>query len=194
MNETKSKILRTAQTLLETGGFGAVSFDTIAKTLGVSKQAILYWFPTKKELLTGMFVDWLHAETTVAQDCLKQASNPKAAIEAFVISISAFHIDNLDRFRMMYLAPQTLKAGAKAAQNTEALEQIHAITSKLYGALAEKLNGEPEQNRKKAFAIHSATLGLVMMHGLADGIGDPLAHSKEELIAAMAAQLAQQNV
>ena len=96
---------------------------------------------------------------------------------------------DLDRFRMMYLAPQTLKTGVQEAKNTDALERIHATTSRMYGALAARLDGTLEQSRQSAFAIHSAALGLVMMLGLSEGIGDPLKHSDDDLVNALIAKL-----
>ena len=60
--KTKDKILATAQRILTDGGIGALSFDAIARQMGVSKQAILYWFPTKQALLAALFVAWVENE------------------------------------------------------------------------------------------------------------------------------------
>jgi AcrR family transcriptional regulator len=187
--KTDAKIVFAAQELLVSDGLGAVSFDRIARKLGIAKQSVLYWFPSKSDLLAGMFVDWLGAEAKEAEASLMSVENPNAAIDAFVRSITRFHTGNLDRFRMMYLAPQTLKTGMQEARNTDVLDKIHATTSRLYGALAARLDGSPDEARQTAFAVHSATLGLVLMLGLAEGIGDPLAHSEEDLVAALVARL-----
>ena len=96
---------------------------------------------------------------------------------------------DLDRFRMMYLAPQTLKTGVQEAKNTDALERIHSTTSRMYGAFATHLGGTLEQSRQSAFAIHSAALGLIMMFGLSEGIGDPLKHSEDDLVTALIGKL-----
>ena len=94
---------------------------------------------------------------------------------------------------MMYLAPQTLKAGIQEARSSEVLDKIHATTSKLYEALANRLDGPPDKARQTAFAVHSATLGLVLMLGLAEGIGDPLKHSEEDLVSALIAKLSSEH-
>ncbi len=44
---TKDRIIVAAEGLLRDGGIGALSFDAIARVLGVSKQAVLYWFPPR---------------------------------------------------------------------------------------------------------------------------------------------------
>ncbi|WP_296765125.1 TetR/AcrR family transcriptional regulator [Sediminimonas sp.] len=187
--KTDAKIINAAQKLLASDGFGAVSFDSIANELGIAKQSVLYWFPTKSELLAAMFVDWLAAEAKAAEASLLSVETSNEAIDAFVRSITRFHKGNLDRFRMMYLAPQTLKAGMQEARDSDVLDKIHATTSQLYGALAERLDVSPDQARQTAFSIHSAALGLVLMLGLADGIGDPLKHSEDDLVTALIAKL-----
>ena len=136
-----------------------------------------------------MFVDWLAAEAKAAEASLHSVETSNEAIDAFVRSITRFHKGNLDRFRMMYLAPQTLKAGMQEAGDSDVLDKIHATTSQLYGALAETLDVSPDQARQTAFSIHSAALGLVLMLGLADGIGDPLKHSEDDLVTALIAKL-----
>ena len=187
--KTDVKILGVVQKLLASGGLGAVSFDAIARELGISKQAVLYWFPSKGDLLAAMFVDWLGAEAHVAETALESAETSNEAIEVFVRAITRFHMCDLDRFRMMYLAPQTLKTGVQEAKNTDALERIHSTTSRMYGAFAAHLDGTLEQSRQSAFAIHSAALGLVMMLGLSESIGDPLKHSEDDLVNALIAKL-----
>ncbi|MEO9573549.1 MAG: TetR/AcrR family transcriptional regulator [Roseobacter sp.] len=186
---TDAKILSVSQELLASDGLGAVSFDAIARELGLSKQAVLYWFPSKGDLLAAMFVDWLGAEAHEAERSLESADTANEAVELFVRAITRFHMGDLDRFRMMYLAPQMLKTGVQEAKNTDALERIHSTTSRMYGAFAAHLGGPLEQSRQSAFAIHSAALGLIMMFGLSEGIGDPLKHSEDDLVTALIAKL-----
>lgn len=186
---TREKILQVTRELLALGGIGAVSFDAIARGLGLSKQAVLYWFPSKQELLAEMFVGWLNAEADAAVVALAGAGRGAEAIRAFVSAIAGFHLASLDRFRMMYLVPQTLRGGATDAPDDAVLARIHAATSRLYGALAERLEGTPLAARREAVAVHSAVLGLVLMFGLAEAAGDPLKHASDDLIAALVTRL-----
>jgi len=183
---TKDRIILAAEGLLRDGGIGALSFDAIARVLGVSKQAVLYWFPSKADLLAELFAGWVRDEARAAIAALGPAATGPAAIEAFVRALAAFHLSALDRFRLMYLVPQTLRTPSDTADRA-VLPLIHAATNELYAALAGRLPG-PEP-RQRAVAIHAATLGLIMMLGLADGIGDPLKHGADELIAALVQQL-----
>jgi len=51
---TDERILDTALDLFAGRGFGATSLDAIAAELGVRKQTILYWFPSKERLLDAV--------------------------------------------------------------------------------------------------------------------------------------------
>lgn len=51
---TDERILDAALTLFGTRGFEATSLDAIAADLGVRKQTILYWFPSKDALLDAV--------------------------------------------------------------------------------------------------------------------------------------------
>jgi AcrR family transcriptional regulator len=187
--KTDEKILKAAQELLASGGFNAASFDAIGRALGISKQAVLYWYPSRQELFAALLVSWLAAEADVAVASLEGTDTPEAAIAAFVENIAAFHLGDLNRFRMMYLASQTSKTGMQERPGGDVLESVHAMTDRMYIALAESLEGDLAGARKHAVAIHSAVLGLVLMFGLADSIKDPLKHSEADLIAALVARL-----
>ncbi len=185
----KDQILTIAREILASDGLAAVSFDAIARRLDRTKQGVLYWYPTKHDLLAAMFLPWLQAETDTAIAAVSGATTRDKAISAFVIAVTHFHSENLDRFRMMYLLPQTIRPGVDGAQRGALLEQIHPITDRMYAALAERLGADPVNARQEAFAIHSAVLGLALMLGLADSIKDPLKHDTSELVNALISTL-----
>ena len=192
VTKTNEKILSIARDILASDGLGAVSFDAIARRLGRSKQAVLYWFPTKRDLLIGMFLPWLGAETEAAESAVSQTPNRSEAISSFVRAVAEFHFDDLDRFRMMYLVPQITGLKSQGRSNIVAGEELYQVTNRLYGALAVRLGANQEVARKEAVAIHSAVLGLVMMFALADALDDPLKHSEIDLIDALIANFTTQ--
>jgi AcrR family transcriptional regulator len=49
---TRERILDAATDLFGLRGVDAVSLDVIATEVGVAKQTLLYWFPSKDELVT----------------------------------------------------------------------------------------------------------------------------------------------
>jgi AcrR family transcriptional regulator len=51
---TNERILEAALSLFGTRGYEATSLDAIAADLGIRKQTILYWFPSKEALLEAV--------------------------------------------------------------------------------------------------------------------------------------------
>ena len=51
MGGTAERILGTATTAFGSRGYEATSLDDLARSLGIRKQTILYWFPSKEALL-----------------------------------------------------------------------------------------------------------------------------------------------
>lgn len=180
--KTDERILHAAAELLSKGGIGEVSFDAIAGKLGISKQAVLYWFPSKQALVSAMFASWLHAETEAALAALKSSMSHEEAVAAFVVGITRFHLSDLNRYRMMYLVPQTLGKDSSSKLSEQTLDRIHAETDRLYQGFARYLPGDTVKARQQAVVVHSATLGLVLMLSLADGVGDPLKHDQDDLV------------
>lgn len=183
--KTSERILDIARDLLAADGLAAVSFDAIAARLGKSKQAVLYWYPSKNDLLAAMYLPWLEAETGIAERSLAGVRGRDDAIGSFVRAIAGFHLGSLDRFRMMYLVPQTLRPGAQGHMNEALVRQVHPVTDRLYAALAAHLPGGRAAARQQAVAIHAAVLGQVLMIALADGLNDPLKHPPADLIDAL---------
>lgn len=188
--KTNDRILEIARELLASEGLAGVSFDAIARRLGRSKQAVLYWYPTKHELLAAMFLPWLETEAELATRSVAPANARNEAIGAFVRVVAGYHFDDLDRFRMMYLLPQTIRPSASEPHNAEFMAKVHPVTDRIYAALADKLGGDPVTARREAFAIHSAVLGLVLMFSLADSLKDPLKHEAADMTDALVASLA----
>ncbi len=136
-----------------------------------------------------MFLPWLEAEADAAVAAVTHSSGSGEAIRDFVRGIAKFHLDDLNRFRMMYLLPQTIKPNGEARKDIGFVERVHPVTNRIYTAMAAHLEGDEVSTRREAVAIHSSVLGLVLMFGLADSLQDSLKHSENELIEALASRL-----
>ena len=53
-NDTKSRLIEEAEVLFSKNGFYGTSINDVAKTLGVSKQALLHHFTTKEKLYAAV--------------------------------------------------------------------------------------------------------------------------------------------
>ncbi|MCC6008612.1 MAG: TetR/AcrR family transcriptional regulator [Rhodobacteraceae bacterium] len=187
--DTRDRILEVAAVLLETGGLGAVTFDAVAARLGVTKQAVIYWFPSKVALLSALALPGLRGEAQVAIEAAARASGPAEAARAVVRALIGFHLADLARFRLMYLSPQIGATAGARRTAAELVKQVHPVTDDMYSALADRLGGGPSA-RETAVAIHMAALGHVLMVALTEAIGDPLRQTPDALAERLAALLA----
>jgi TetR/AcrR family transcriptional regulator len=81
---TPERILEAAVASFGTRGYGATSLDDLAGELGIRKQTILYWFPSKDALLDAT-IDWVAAEVTKRLErALAAADEGFARVEAIV--------------------------------------------------------------------------------------------------------------
>lgn len=191
---SREVIIEQAQRLAAEGGTAALTFQALAARLGVSKQAIIYWYPSKWELLQDVALRGLRAEADATIAAASGARSAPEAIEGFVRALVGFHLSDLGRFRMLYLATQFDKPAAHTGNPEAVLNQIHHTTSAMYAALASKIECDRdfaggENARRLAVAVHMAGIGLVTMLALADSVDDPMAHQTGPLVDSLVALL-----
>ncbi len=85
---TRQRILDAATDLFGRRGVEAVSLDVIAAEVGVAKQTLLYWFPSKDDLVQTVLTE-AAAELAVVIDAAVRAApdSPLERIEAVVRAV-----------------------------------------------------------------------------------------------------------
>lgn len=188
MSQTRTRMLAEAEALMRAGGPSAVTYDAIAQRVGVSKQAVIYWFRNKAQLLAAIALSCLEAEAETAIAAARTAASPMQARRAVVLALTGFHLADLPRFRMMYAAPQM---GMNPEWARDMLDRVHPLTARMYTAIAAALGeGDEEARRAQAVALHMAALGHVLLVAMTDAVGDPLRHGPEALAQSLADMLA----
>lgn len=119
---TRERVLDAALGEFGTAGFDATSLDQLAAELGVRKQTILYYFPTKAELLDAV-VDQAAADLTAAlEEAVSRAEPGFGRVEAIVRSV--FRLA-LRRPELLGLLREVSRLGAPTATRlTDALEPL----------------------------------------------------------------------
>jgi AcrR family transcriptional regulator len=184
---TRETILETAAKLISDTGAASLTFQALGETLGVSKQAIIYWFPSKSDLARELIVPALQLEAEAVVAALRRVTVGRRAIEVFLRALIAFHLADLGRFRLIYVTGQFDTQIWQVAGLPELAQPIHTATSKMYGALESVLARaadftDPAQARRTAVATHMAAVGALTMLSLADAVHDPMAHEPQTLI------------
>jgi AcrR family transcriptional regulator len=83
-SRTAERTLRAALDAFGTRGYGATSLDDLARELGIRKQTILYWYPSKEALLDAA-IDRVAAEVTLRLERAVAGAEPGfGRVEAIV--------------------------------------------------------------------------------------------------------------
>ena len=192
--ETSDRILDAARTLVREVGPDKLTFDAVADRVGISKQAVIYWFPNKARLVEALVRPALEAESEAGGDVLIGARYDDAgatdAIRDFVTALAVFHTADLERFRLMYVTPQIGQRPAGRAEMVTTLGRIHPATTAMYDALANVLVASERYDRmvdarRAAIAIHTSLLGLILRMAMADTLNAPLRHRHDALVEAL---------
>ncbi len=188
--DMSDRILDEARKLVREAGPDKLTFDAVAGRVGVSKQAVIYWFPNKARLVEALVRPALEAEAAAGRTAFRSDATPDTAIRAFVEALAVFHLSDLDRFRLMYVTPQIGQRPGRAGAMLTTLGRVHPATTEMYDVLAERLVSGARYERtidarRAATAIHTALLGLILRMAMADQLNAPLRHRDHALIDAL---------
>ncbi len=188
--KTAEKILAAARNIVRSGGPDHLTFDAIAAEVGVTKQAVLYWFPNKARLIEALVRPALEAESAAGRMAITKSASAGDAISAYIGALAVFHTSDLDRFRLMYVTPQVGPKQGRNGTMLTTLGRIHPATTEMYDVLAEKLVEQGRYDRmvdarRASAAIHTALLGLVLRMAMADALNAPLRLRDDALVDAL---------
>jgi TetR/AcrR family transcriptional regulator len=124
---TRDRILDEALALFGGRGFEATSLDQVAHELGVRKQTILYYFPSKADLLDAVIDRSAGELITALEAAVISSEEGFARVEAIVRSV--FRLA-LRRPELLGLVREVARLGAPAAPRlVESLEPLVARAS-----------------------------------------------------------------
>ena len=193
--DTAARILAAAREIVRATGPDTLTFDAVAARVGVSKQAVLYWYPNKARLIEALVRPALEAESAAGQGAITATATPTEAIRAYLGALALFHTSDLDRFRLMYVTPQIGQRPGRNGQMLTTLGRIHPATNEMYDKLAARLvdGGRYARlidARRAAAAIHTALLGLILRMAMADALNAPLRLREDALVEALVGVMA----
>lgn len=194
-NSTRDRILAVSRDILIESGATALTFDAIAERLGITRQAVIYWFANKQLLLRALVLPWIRAEAETLIEAIASANSTRETIEKAVQALMQFHLGDLDRFRQVYLGIQLDARPVRLIGRDTLSQDIHPVTGKMYQCLAESLSAGNDFSsrvpaRQAAVSLHFSVLGHCMMIALGEAIEDPLAQPASELSRALIYSLA----
>jgi AcrR family transcriptional regulator len=181
--DARQAILAAAVELFVDGGYGATSLADIAGKIGLTRQAVLYHFRTKEDLLRSVVNPYLEDLTTTL-DTITVSDPPSAAEQqatlTALVDVLAAHrgvVSLLSRFTTATttagLGPQladlrtrihTLLAGSALATDPTLRIRAHATTAALVGVISARNETPLDQPHHRQVLVTAAAAILTSAH------------------------------
>jgi len=157
--ETADRILDAALVTFASRGYEATSLDALADGLGLRKQSILYWFPSKEALLEALIDRSATELAETLEDSLARAGTGWSRVEAVVRSV----------FRLAARRPELLgllreagRLGPPAA--TRLMLSLEPLVDRASAFLESEMDAghmRRHEPRLLLLAIYSTVVGMV---------------------------------
>jgi AcrR family transcriptional regulator len=186
--QARQEILAAARRILRNQGIEGVTLAAVAGALGMTKQAIYHYFPSKDALILGLVTALLDDEIEALTAALELHDGPQGLLGTLVRAFYDHYISRLDAFRVVYCQTQLGPASAISLDRESIHEEINPRTRHLFDILESRVakdgSGQAARQRARrlAFTAWTSVLGLLTMLSIADATGDPLAHRDADLV------------
>jgi AcrR family transcriptional regulator len=186
--QARQDILRAAQDLLRDGGVEAVTLEAVAGVLGMTKQALYHYFPSKEALSRSLITTLIDDEVEAVAAAMEGADPGSMPLGVLIRAFYDHYIDNFAAFRAVYCQSQ-LQGGPGVGMDWQTVhDEINPRTRQLFDRLEDRLAGRSRGKAKRthmrrlAFTAWTSALGLMTMLGVADAVDDPLLHNDHDLL------------
>mgnify|MGYP001813699650 FL=1 len=185
--QARREILETARAVLKQGGQDALTLGSVAGELGMTKQAIYHYFPSKEALVRALVTALLDKEIDFLADAVESEKDHTKVLGTMIRAFYAYYVDRLDAFRIVYCELQLLSPSS-AIDAATLTGQVHPRTRRLFDTLEARISGSTRsaakrlRNRQLAFTAWTSALGLMTMISVAHANDDPLAQPHDALL------------
>lgn len=173
---TRERILDAALAAWGTRGYEATSLDALAADLGITKQSILYWFPSKEALLESLIARSADELALAMQSTLEGAGDGWAKVEAVVRSVFRLAAR---RPELLGLLREVFRLGPPAATRMAVeLQPLVRRASEFLQAEMDAGNMRRHDPNLLLLAIYSTVIGMVTEVDVLRALGEePTARS-----------------
>jgi len=156
---TSDRILDAALESFGTRGYDVTSLDALASQLEISKQSILYWFPSKEALMSAVIARSAGELSEALESALSSAGEGWGRVEAIVRSVFRLAAR---RPALLGLVREVARLGPPpATQMTEALQPlVHRATAFLQAEMDAGRMRRSDPNLL-LLAMYSTVIGMV---------------------------------
>lgn len=184
----RREIIDSAQAILAQSGHDGVTLGSVAGQLGMTKQSLYHYFPSKEALDQALVTALLDAEIESLLKALNGRRASKKVLGTLIQAFYSHYSGNLDAFRTIYCRSQLYSTVDTKLDELTLRDEIHPRTRRLFDALEDRLSGpgagkaKRRRARQLAFSAWTSALGLMTMLSVASANNDPIAQSEKALL------------
>lgn len=166
---TRERILVAALGAFAERGVEATSLDSVAAAVGVRKQTLLYWFPSKEQLLFGV-VD--HAVDELGRELSSAAlgGGPGLVGQVTAVVDATFRLGSV-RPELLAVVREVARLGPPAS--THLARAADPLVSTASGVLARSRSGDEAEVRAVLLAAGARVIGLATEAEVREDLGLP---------------------
>jgi AcrR family transcriptional regulator len=138
--------LRSALAVFERYGYRKTSMEDVAQEIGVSRQGLYLWYPSKKALFSAVLDEWLRTQREAVEGALRSHSSPQEALVQALDSLHGRYLEQPSSTRDELLEAAAPLIGDRWVE----------LMDWVAGELAERL---PEPSLERAKLLLAASLG-----------------------------------
>lgn len=183
---SRDEILSATRRVLAEVGAPKLTLELVARELGITKQALYHYYPSKHALLFEIVYAELAAVAEAVHAACEAAPDGASAVEGVIRAYVAYFAPRLDAYRLVMLQIQGLEPDAASP---DMLARIHPLNDRMFGVATDKLVAKRRGKRadrlaarRMVFAAYLAAQGLLTMKALVERMGDPLRYGDDELV------------
>jgi AcrR family transcriptional regulator len=190
--QARKDILDAAQQVLGAEGTDAVTLASVAGQLGMTKQALYHYFPSKEALHRSLVTTLLDEEIEALTAAMEEPGFGKDPLGNLIRAFYSHYVNRLDAFRAVYCQSQLGTVADSGLDEFTLRDEVHPRTRSLFDKLEDYLAGpkasaaKRRRARRLAYTAWSSALGLMTILGVADATNDPLIHTDRELLDTLA--------
>lgn len=141
----RREALRTALSVFERFGYRKTSMENVAREIGVSRQGLYLWYPSKKALFSAVIDEWLRTQREAVSQALQAPDRETSLVDALDV-LHGRYLDDPSSTR------EELLAAAKPLVGDRWLELTRWVNDQLAPLL-------PEPSHERAQVLLAASLG-----------------------------------
>ncbi len=186
--QVRQEILQAARVLLRAGGVEAVTLASVAGALGMTKQALYHYFPSKEALTRSLVTALIEDEVETLVVAIEAVDSGSETLGTLIRAFYDHYIEDLDAFRTVYCQLQLYSPREQHLDEQTIRDDINPRTRHLFDSVEARLmtgaisRTKRERMRRLAFTAWTSALGLIAVLGVTRALDDPLIHSDDDLL------------